>query len=352
MEISNHLYINNKPVYPVSATNRNTYENRNYTSVPNCSPVYFSPSFTAMKKNEFTGVDSLVVEKFKAPILSFNSQADFDNWADGKCDEILNKDYKGRTEESTVQREAMLKEWKDYLYIENDAYSYAERLLILDGVTKDLKSNTDSIPPVLNKRVLADTMDSLKNELEQNPTKKDYNFFKTYQNNLRNFYTSDIENSTGTDMTGCVIIPSKYNDPKHFDENVNKLKTLSHKNWCTKSYNAEPYLRDGDFHIYLENGKPKLGIRFYDGSIREIQGEKNNTRIPLNYYDICDSHIEEGGYSLSWEAEEEINIAEKVKEKYAHLREVVENGTQKQIFGELGIKVKKNKNGGLVLPHF
>ena len=78
----------------------------------------------------------------------------------------------------------------------------------------------------------------------------------------------------------------KENDPENFEANVEKLKTLSHKNWCTKSFNAEPYLSQGDFHVYLENGEPKLGIRFIGSKIQEIQGEQNNGQIPLKYFDI------------------------------------------------------------------
>ncbi len=59
-----------------------------------------------------------------------------------------------------------------------------------------------------------------------------------------------------------LILTSKQNDPVHFSSNVEKLKSLSHKSRCTKSYNAEPYLSKGDFHIYIENDEPKLGVRF------------------------------------------------------------------------------------------
>ena len=60
---------------------------------------------------------------------------------------------------------------------------------------------------------------------------------------------------------------------------IDKLKTLSYKTWCTKSFNAEPYLSEGDFHVYLENGQPKLGVRFVDGAVKEIQGVLNNGKI-------------------------------------------------------------------------
>ena len=47
----------------------------------------------------------------------------------------------------------------------------------------------------------------------------------------------------------------------------------------TKSKNAEPYLSEGDFHIYLDEGKPRLGVRFDGDEIVEIQGQENNCGI-------------------------------------------------------------------------
>ena len=145
----------------------------------------------------------------------------------------------------------MLKEWFDYVIKENDAYSNAQRLIILSAITKDLKANNDIIPPVLNKGVLAQTITELEEKLKVNP-RENFDFNKMYQNNLRTTYLED--SSTGETMTGWVVIPSKINDSENFEKNVDKLKTLSHNSWCTKSFNAEPYLSKGYFHVYLENG--------------------------------------------------------------------------------------------------
>ena len=227
-----------------------------------------SVSFTGMKKNQFDGVDALVVDKYKAPIEKFRTVDYLYDWADEECEKIYNKDFCGRTPETMAQRVAMMDEWKDYLENENMEYSPTEKLLILNGVTKNLKSDNDNIPPVLNKGVLAGTIYELKQNLKDNP-KMSFDFSKAYTNKLREFYLEDIQGEVGE--TKWVIIPSKENDPEHFDSNVEKLKTLSHSSWCTKSYNAEPYLSRGDFHVYLENGQPKLGVRFEDNKIVEIQ---------------------------------------------------------------------------------
>ena len=343
--------------YNVKPTNPNNSKNSvqkkdNYNSVPVLSPAYYSPSFTAMKKREFEGTDKLVVEKFKAPIQSFKTHDDFDDWANKSCEEILKKDYTARSKEATIQRKAMLKEWRQYIYEENKEYSPAQRLLILDGVTKDLNKKNDNIPPTLNPGVLADTINTLKNDLKTASSKKDYNFNKTYQNNLRMFLMSDVECSTGTDYTGWIVIPSKENDPENFKSNVEKLKALSHQSWCTKSNNAEPYLSQGDFRVYLENGNPKLGVRFVGDEIEEIQGPKNNSKIPFQYYDMCAAYVKENKFKLSNKAKDEIKQGKIFKEKYLPIMEEFKNLSSEEIFEKLGIETKKDKKGLLTLSHF
>ena len=103
-----------------------------------------------------------------------------------------------------------------------------------------------------------------------------------------------------------MIIPSEEHDPENFEANVEKLKALSYKTWCTKSFNAKPYLTKGDFHIYLEDGEPKLGVRFVNDKIQEIQSEKNNGKFPIGYFDILQKHISENNLNLAINAQNEM----------------------------------------------
>ncbi len=314
---------------------------------------YCYPSFYGMKKNQFNGIDALVVDKFKAPIEKFRTVDYLYDWADNQCDEVLEKDYYGRTPETIAQRIAILDEWKDYFENENKEYSPTEKLIILKGITKELKPNNDNIPPVLNKGVLANTIFNLKEDLKENP-KLNFDFAKTYTNNLRIFYMEEIKSEDGE--TRWVVIPSKKNDAENFDKNVEKLKTLSHSSWCTKSNNAEPYLTQGDFHIYLENGQPKLGVRFEGDTIVEIQGEKNNTKIPVKYLSNFNEHIKGKNYSLSKTANKEIKEAEILKEKIDAIKKDIEPSIKendyKKIFEHFGIEVNVLENGRFELSHF
>ena len=258
-----------------------------------------------MKKSKFSGIDRAVVENFKAPIEKFYTNADLQKWSFENALKLANKDYGGRKEETKIQRKVMLKEWSDYVLQENDGYTNAMSLLILDAVTKDLKPDNDTIPPVLNKGVLADCIAELDKNTKEVP-KYQFNLNKIYKTKLQSYYLDDTQTRPGETSTKWVKIPSKSHDPEHFDENVEKLKTLSYKTWCTKSFNAEPYLEEGDFHIYLENGQPKVGVRFVNDKIQEIQGEANNGKVPLKYLSTVEEHIKEDDLRLTSNVRSEI----------------------------------------------
>jgi len=326
-----------------------------HSSISLLAPLkYDTVSFGAMKKNQFSGIDLLVINKFKAPIEKFNTEDDLQDWCEEKVNTITQKDYKGRQRETHLQRKAILKEWFDYVQDENDAYTNAISLLIFDSITKGLEEKSDTLPPILSKGILAQTIDEIQNQIKQNP-KTEVNFLKAYKLNLQKSMLNKENKDAGGNSTGWIKIPSYKNDPDNFDANVEKLKLLSHDNWCTKGFNAEPYLKDGDFHVYLENGKPKLGVRFFDNTIAEIQGEKNNSKIPLKYFDIVREHVENEKLSLKAEKEirtcleKKIKIERIIKER---LPKGVQNSSSEEIFKAFDIDVKQDKDGFLTISHY
>lgn len=334
----------------------NTYKRKEYSSTPNnLAPLKRDTvSFGSLKKTQFEGIDFAVVEKFKAPIEKFNTNEDLQNWCDKKIkDEILNKDFGGRSDESKIQRKAMLKEWTDYVLNENTAYNKAIALLILNSITKNLKQDNDKIPPILNKGVLSECVSDIEKDIKLDK-KYSFDFGKLYETKLRNFYMEEM--NTGETDTKWVVIPSKKHDEKNFEANVEKLKTLSHKNWCTKTFKAEPYLSEGDFHVYLENEQPKLGVRFVENKIQETQGELNNGRIPNDYYDVFESHIKEENLKLNEKAKEEFEYSKdrnaKIEKSKEKLKPVLATNDAAKIYKELGFKVKVDNEGYITLSHY
>ena len=263
-----------------------------------------------LKKSDFQGTDLAVIEKFKPNIQQFKKKEDLQTFSERKINELKEKDFGGRQEATRMQRKNMLKEWFEYVIKENEAYTNTQRLIILASITKDLKPNNDTIPPVLDKGVLADTIAELEERLKNNP-KENFDFNKIYQNNLMSSVLNDF--STKETITGWIVIPSKTNDPDNFEKNVEKLKTLSHPKWCIKSFNAEPYLSQGNIHIYLEKGKPKLCVRLKGDTVEEIQGEKNDNKIPNKYLSVFNEYKETNKFDFSINAQNEIKSAERKK---------------------------------------
>ena len=101
------------------------------------------------------------------------------------------------------------------------------------------------------------------------------------------------------------------------------LKSLSHPSWCTKSFAAAPYLKQGDFHVYLENGKSKLGLRFEGDKMIEIQGPNNDSRIPFESLDALREHIEKENLDAS-AFEEEMLETEIRKEELDEFKKAFE----------------------------
>ena len=330
--------------------NNENLKNLNLNSNPIANLNRGMINFGAMKKSQFKDIDLLMVNQLKAPIQNFNSNEDFQNY----CQNILNENYSGEhnlkkmtdsyNEQAQLQKESILKDWINYITIENSAYNPAIQLLILSSITKNLSKETNHLPPTLNKRILADTLSEISKNCQ---SQKNYtcNFDKLY----RNKSTEKIYNSeTGLDenLTGWIKIPSHYNNPENFDKNVKKLQTLSHDSWCTKTYNAEPYLKMGDFHIFVENGKPKVGARFEDEEIVEIQGEKNDSNIPLNYIDIITNHVFD--YKVSFE------IANNLDELLVckTIKEAIKEDDWERVFLEFNIDSIKDRDGMLILENF
>ncbi len=306
----------------------------------------------SLKMSQLKGIDRFVASKYQINPQKFKTIEDFNKHCEKLAKEIAKTDFGGRQQETQIQRKAMIDEWFNYVTKENDAYTGAMQYMILRAITSDLKPNEDTLPAVLNKGVLANTVSEVQKTLESDP-KALINFVKTYKNNLQK---SMLQKETALDenLNGWIKIPSKIHDPENFEANVDKLKMLSHNSWCTKSFNAEPYLADGDFHVYMEKGKPKLGVRFIGDEIQEIQGELNDSKIPIKYGNIAKDHVKD--YGLKENAKEELQHLEKVKRQMKRFKAKflsgIENASTQKILTKYGIKCKKDSDGLLIISHY
>ena len=315
----------------------------------------FNPSFGVLKKNQLSEYDLACANKFKAPLEKFNTNEDFNAWASKKLKEKTNL-LQYKNEEPLIEKAVRrsLVEWKNYLY-SDDLYKKnpAISLIIFDAITKDISPDTHAFPPELHKGVLSDTIGQVKELIKSDP-KVSFDFNKKYQNNLRLEYTKDIEDNGDKNCKNhWVKMPSKNHDPANFEYNVKKLKALSNKTWCTRTTHADKYLAKGDFYIYLENNKPKVGVRLDGDQIVEIQGESTSESFPLSYIGTIKTFVSDNKLKG---ADEDIENAEKAKEQIKELHEKYskdfKNNKFDGILNELGIKTKVLANGNLEVQNF
>ncbi|MBR6098754.1 hypothetical protein IKP85_03310 [bacterium] len=303
-------------------------------------------SFGAMKKSQFDGIDYAVVEKFKAPIEKYNSNADFQIWAIPMILDIKNGDYTGRTPETTLNRHKIISEWGDNII----NYNPATQLLILNSITKNLKKKEDKLPPEYNEKALEKTVNCLKSVLKSNPNYQ-FDFLKLYNKELKSSYIS--ADYCPDNYTGWIVIQSKSHDKAHYGENVSKLKALSAERWCTRNNHADYYLNDGDFHIYVEDGCPRVALRFVGKKLVEIQGELNDNYIPQYYYDEIQKYIADNGFKVFATVQKELNFVEERKiildKAKKDLKKAIKEDDVETILSYFNMKFKKDADGFLIM---
>ena len=188
-------------------------QNMNITFTPKNNYQQQYPNFTAMKKNQFKGIDLLVVNKFKAPIEQFDEMADFKRWVKHLLDKTMHlPSYKHFDPNFNRERMLRLFNWKQYLTKENPilAACPALMLVIYNGITKNVKAENTEIPPLLNAGALAKTIEEMENFVNEQKNPQ-YNFLNHYVENLRE--TEQVgDTKISENFNGWVVIPSKKND--------------------------------------------------------------------------------------------------------------------------------------------
>ena len=228
------------------------------------------------------------------------------------------------------QRVKNVSEWQTYLTQDNEEYSrdpYWQDLAwdIVDGALTSDRNHGLGTTIHLNQGILAELRQSINGKtqlvsLASNYGKLQVEFAKA----------SSAEVVTTASAREWVYIPSKAEDPVNFEANVQKLKDLSCSTWCTKTFNAEPYLSRGGAWLLTEGSRTIAQIRLEGSKIAEIQGVKNDNIIPPeagpDIDDLLAAHPELNGVNL-WRAKNpgatSSTLAQLALDKDAQVREAV-----------------------------
>lgn len=271
------------------------------------SPAFKMPcdtvSFKGYDHLKLEGFDRACASLFKVHLEKFKSKEDFHNWA--KLETAKKMDlskYYSVNEQISNERKETLSQWKSYLTSDDSVVQNpALKLLIFHGITKSLKPDNKEFPAEFNESVLVKTISEIERNLSEN---KNFTFDldKRYRHNLKLSVIKEMSCETQNNemQNGWLKIKSFKNDKENFEDNINKLKNLSSRGWCTKGGDyAKTYLLKGDFHIYFEDGEPRVGVRLEGNKIVKIEGAMNNLSIPACYFDELQKHIANGDFDTS-----------------------------------------------------
>lgn len=261
----------------------------------------------------------------------------------------LNK-YYSKFDRDNIDRIYRLDIWKENLkrnyYDKNPVLA----LQIFESITSALSLDNHEQPPIFNGKVLNTTIEFLKGTENFQSA-----FKKTYENTLRHYIISGECEAGKTDTT-WVKIPSKQTAPENFHENLEKLKILSSRKWCTKATHSQAYLEQGDFYIYYSNGEPKLFIHASDKQIKAIQCGGNSGILSYKYADIIEEFIKSEHLTAGRNELIKLQKAKDTKTKFLILKETlstaIKENNQVEIFKAAGIETKRNSDGTLTISHY
>lgn len=220
-------------------------------------------------------------------------------------------------------RQDNFKRWREYLLTENDIYRSDPffRDIVAQALVRSVRDTHPDTGLPLNQGALATVYQTLSDGVN-------LRFEKLYSEALLQSTRDNVE--IGDLENGWIKIPmTKKNDPK-FKEAVAKVQAVSRDNWCTKTYNAAPYIQRGDFWVYVADKKPVLAVRFDDDntSIGEIQGPANDGTIPAQYADKVEDLVNSGKLVVPTKTKEALRLA---LQKQRAIRALEAAGAQKVV---------------------
>lgn len=310
---------------------------------------YSSNLSFGISKSAFDEYSLACVNRFKLPIEKWDGMENLNKWAKIRLRKITKVSQ--YLKENLIYDDLLQRNFSEWInYLENDDLYKNDpplKLMIFDGITKELDPNSSALPPPLNKKVLRATVEQIKLKMEANP-KLVPNFNKMYWDNLFLEYTKDLPS------TGWIKIPAieiSYSS-RDIPENAKKLRVLSHHNWCTKNDQATMKLLDGDFYIYFKEGKPQIGISHNIlSNTFEIAGEDNNQRFPVKHL----KEIKPLFKKMKWD-KWYINNAKETKKELENIQKrftkEIQEHNYKNVLEYLGYKPVVLDDGMLEIEYF
>ena len=156
--------------------------------------------------------------------------------------------------------------------------------------------------------------------------------------------------------TGWLDIPSCNKESYNCLDNVNTLCTYWGKDWdCDRDISS--LLWTGDFQIYLDNGTPKVGVKYLDYKdrdkdiVQKIFISRNQDTIPLKVLDELKNHIK--GHKVEDNPADLIMQSDELQNKVNNMfPDGVENYTMEEKLNAFGIETALDTKNNFILSEY
>ncbi len=313
-------------------------------------------------KSSISGFERILVDKY-SPVEKIWRNADATkNWAEEKYLSFKNQEYVSTRqsaqeadlpEKITKLRAEKLKEWYDFLEtdetIKNDPFA---RTLIAEFITKDLLPENSSLPPELDKALIKKILSSAANS-------KDFSMGNEYSKRMaqaaKEKSGGEVVEFDGIKGTWYTVPKTDSSNPA-FKENAAKIRAFSDgTNWCIRTWNAEPYLQQGDMHFFVdENGLTQICIREdAPKKVAEIQKRQQNDTRPIPYINGIKQFLDKHEITAPSGYLDNALMAKPAFDKLkSECTKLVQEKNYKAILERMGIEVKVLEDGTWEISHY
>lgn len=263
-------------------------------------------------------------------LKDINIEREFEFQAGDPQIQQIKEVYQKNPEEAKQQRldhlnrakQEVFDEWwneliKDETYSQSPSFIYSILRPIIDR-SPDTDKRT---PSLFNEEALNSIYEKIRDEESwKQPFKVDKVYDKKTEeiHQRENLKQENFEPDKDNPGNGWLRIPSKINNPKEFEENVQKLMEYSNPNgWCTGGEGlAKSYLGEGDFWLYLINGRAQVAVKLIDPNNRvdQIRGPQN--KVPYENWEAVVSLFENKHLDKTSYTYQEIAKAQKTNEEF------------------------------------
>lgn len=305
--------------------------------------------------DSIVGVEKIILNKYKheVPQEVWANPERFKKWAKDKLEQIVDFDknphYKAVDNYAVYNnaRRTGIEKWYKYLTEESnykeDVFTH---LLVMDGITRDMRPHNAITPPAISH----ESFEATYNALLQENTKVSFDKLYTEQTKAKAIEKYAKAPIQVEEIKGrWVSIPKTKKSAPEYDENIAMVQALADGScWCLRFESAHNYLQKGNVHYFLDDlGRAQVAVNETAGQITEIQKRYDqDSSVPVPYAKVVDSWARENNYSGK---EYEINVALDAKQSFDELKskltELLANDNSFEALKLLGFEPKEMQDG-------